>query len=127
MIVIDASMALAGLLNNGTARELLATGRVCAPDIVDTGVADGLRRLTRGQQVSADAAYAALDTWQRLGIRRFPSRPLAQRVWELNDTLDTAPATSAALAERLDIAWVTVDPVAGFSSEVTCPVTVVPN
>ena len=127
MIVIDASTALAGLLNSGKARELLATERVCAPDIVDAGVADGLRRLTRSEQVSADAAHAALDTWQRLGIRRFPSRPLAQRVWELNETLDTAPATSAALAERLDIAWVTADPVAGSSSEVTCPVTVVPN
>ena len=127
MIVIDASTALAGLLNNGKARELLATERVCAPDIVDTGVVDGLRRLTRSQQVSADAAHEALDTWQRLGIRRFPSRALAQRVWELNETLDTAPATSAALAERLDIAWVTADPVAEDSSEVTCSVTVVPN
>jgi hypothetical protein len=48
-------------------------------------------------------------------------------VWELTETLDTAPATSAALAERLDIAWVTADPVAGANSEVTCPVTVVPN
>jgi len=127
VIVIDASTALAGLLNNGKARELLAAERVCAPDIVDTGVADGLRQLTRSQQVSADAAQAALETWQQLGIRRYPSRPLADRVWELNETLDTAPATSAALAERLDTAWVTADPVAGASSAVTCPVTVVPN
>ena len=52
MIVIDASMALAGLLNNGTARELLATGRVCAPDIVDTGVADGLRWIPGSDWVS---------------------------------------------------------------------------
>lgn len=125
--MIDASTALAGLLNNGKARELLATVRVCAPDIVDTGVADGLRQLTRSQQVSADAAQAALETWQQLGIRRYPSRTLADRVWELNETLDTAPATSAALAERLDIAWVTADPVAAASSAVTCPVTVVPN
>ncbi|MDA0252654.1 MAG: VapC toxin family PIN domain ribonuclease [Actinomycetota bacterium] len=127
MIVIDASTALAGLLNNGKARELLAAERVCAPDIVDTGVVDRLRQLTRSQQVSADAAQAALETWYQLGIRRYPSRPLAERVWELNETLDTAPATSAALAERLDIAWVTADPVAGASSAVTCPVTVVPN
>lgn len=127
MIVIDASMALAGLLNNGKARDLLATERVCAPDIVDSGVTDGLRRLTRSRQVTADAAQAALDTWQQLGIRRYASRALAQRVWELTESLDTAPATSAALAERLDIAWVTADPVAGASSEVACPVTVVPN
>ncbi|MCX6488985.1 MAG: VapC toxin family PIN domain ribonuclease [Mycobacterium sp.] len=127
MIVIDATTALAGLLNNGKARDLLATERVCAPDIVDTGVTDGLRRLTRSRQVTADAAQAALDTWQQLGIRRYASRTLAQRVWELNQTLDTAPATSAALAERLDIAWVTADPVAGANSEVTCPVTVLPN
>ena len=127
MIVIDASTALAGLLNNGKAREILAAERVCAPDIVDTGVVDGLRRLTRHQKVGAEAAQAALDTWQQLGIRRYPSRQLAQRVWELNETLETGPATSAALAERLDIAWVTADPIAGASSEVTCPVTVVPN
>lgn len=127
MIVIDASTALAGLLNNGKAREMLATERVCAPDIVDAGVADGLRRLTRHQKVGAEAARAALDTWRQLGVRRYPSRQLAQRVWELSETLAAAPATSAALAERLDIAWVTADPPGGASSEVTCLVTVVPN
>ncbi len=126
MIVIDASTALAGLLNNGQARELLAAERVCAPDIVDTGVADGLRRLMRSHRVSATAARAAADSWQRLGIRRFPTGPLMARVWELTETLAAAPAASAALAERLDVAWVTADP-AGAGNQVTCPVTVVAN
>lgn len=127
MIVIDATTALAGLLNNGQARELLASERVCAPDGVDAGVAEGLRRLTRSHQVSPGAARTALDSWQKLGVRRFPTRPLLERVWQLSETLDTAQAASAALAERLDIAWVTADPVAGARAPVTCPVTVVAN
>ena len=125
MIVIDATSAMAGLLNNGQAREMIACERVCAPESVDVGVADGLRRLTRSRRIPPAAAEAALDAWQRLGIRRFPTRPLLARVWQLSETLDTDPAVSAALAERLDIAWVTADPVAGASSQVTCPVTVV--
>ncbi len=127
MIVIDATSALAGLLNNGQARQVLASERVCAPESVDFGVVDGLRRLTHSRRITPAAAEAALDTWQRLGIRRFPTRALLARVWQLTATLDTAPAVSAALAERLDIAWVTADPVAGASSQVSCPVTVVAN
>jgi predicted nucleic acid-binding protein len=125
VIVIDATTVLAGLLNNGQARELLASERVCAPDSVDAGVADGLRRLTRRRQVSAAAARAALVTWQRLGVRRFPTTALLARVWELSETLEVAAAMSAALAERLGVGWVTADPAAGTSRQVTCPVTVV--
>lgn len=128
MIVIDATTALAALLNNGRSRELLVSERVCAPDSVDAGVVHGLRQLAQNRRVTASTAHAALDTWRRLGIRRCPTRPLLPRVWELIDTLDTGPAVSAALAERLDVAWVTADLGAGAGAPVVrCPITVIPN
>lgn len=44
MIVVDASAALSGLLNDGAARRALASERLHAPHLVDSQIASGLRR-----------------------------------------------------------------------------------
>lgn len=72
MIVLDASVALAALLNAGPARSLVATEQVHVPHLVDTEIASGLRRQVRAQVLTADQAWAALDTWRRLGLTRHP-------------------------------------------------------
>lgn len=126
MIVIDASAALAGLLNAGPARDALGRERVCAPDLIDAGVAEGLRRGTATGRMSADVAWAALDTWRRLGVRRFPTRPLLERAWELRGPLDTVSAAAAALAEQLDCDLVTADASTAAVAGLQCPVKVLP-
>ena len=44
MIVLDASAALASLLNAGPARSTIATEQLHAPHLIDAEVANGLRR-----------------------------------------------------------------------------------
>lgn len=47
MIVVDASAALAALLNDGQARQLIAAERLHVPHLVDSEIASGLRRLAQ--------------------------------------------------------------------------------
>lgn len=45
MIVVDASAALAALLNDGQARQLIAAERLHVPHLVDSEIASGLLSL----------------------------------------------------------------------------------
>lgn len=125
MIVLDASAALAGLLNEGSAREFLRHGRLHSPHLVDSEVASGLRRLVSANRISADSGWTALNTWRRVGITRYPVHGLLDRVWELRDNLSAYDAGHVALAESLGCALVTADARIGRAPGVRCPVTVV--
>ena len=127
VIVIDASAALAALLNAGLARDALGRDRVCAPDLIDAEVAEGLRRGAAAGRVPADVAWAALDTWRQLGVRRFPTGPLLKRAWELREAFDIATAASVALAERLGCDLVTARPAVTAARGPNCPIKAVPN
>lgn len=127
MIVVDASAALAGLLNAGQARKALATERVWAPEVIDVDVVDGLRRCLARGQIDGQAAQAAMTAWRRLGVRRVGQVGLLERVWELRDVLDAGAASYVALAEALDCTVVTADPALGAVAGVQCPVMVVAN
>lgn len=127
VIVIDASAALAALLNAGLARDALGRDRVCAPDLIDAEVAEGLRRGAAAGRVPADVAWAALDTWRQLGVRRFPTGPLLKRAWELREVLDTPTAASVALAERLGCDLLTARPAVAATKGPACPIKAVPT
>lgn len=127
MIVMDASAALTALVNAGTARHLLSEEQVCVPELVDTEVANGLRRCVQSGRLEADVAWALLSAWQRMGVRRFTAHKLLERVWKLRDQLDANAATYIALAEALECALVTADPELGAVTSVQCSITVVPH
>lgn len=127
MIVVDASAALSGLLHDGPARRMLATEQLHAPHLIDHEVTSGLRRTALARQVDADAALAALRTWQRVGITRYPGFPLLERVWSLRDNLSACDATYVALAEMLDCAVVTGDARLARAPGIRCMTTVVPG
>jgi len=127
MIVVDASAAVAGLLNAGHARQLLATERLHAPHLIDSGIASALRRHTLGRQVSPTDGWKALDTWRRLALTRYPAAGMLARIWELRDNLSAHDATYVALAESLDCALVTADARLSSTAQVRCPITVVPH
>lgn len=124
---MDASAAVAALLNDGQARERLAGERVWAPEVIDVEVVNGLRSCLASGRIDEAAAQAAFTAWQGLGIRRVSGRGLLPRVWELREVLDTAGASYVALAEALDCAVVTADAKLSAITAARCPVLRVAN
>lgn len=127
MIVLDASAALSGLLNAGQARESMAADQLHAPHLIDSKVASGLRGQVASGRIAADVGWTALDAWRRLGLTRYPTHALLERVWELRENLSAYDAGYVALAESLGCSMVTADARISRSPGIRCPVTVVPR
>ena len=127
MIVVDASAALSALLNAGPARSALADEQLHAPHLVDSEVANGLRRRVSARQLDAEAAWTALDTWRRLGMTRYAVFALLDRLWELRDNLSAYDASYVALAELLGCSLLTADARLARAPGTRCPITVLPR
>lgn len=127
MIVVDASAALSALLNAGPARSTLGSEQLHAPHLVDSEVANGLRRGVAAGWLDADAGWLALDAWRRLGITRYPVFSLVDRVWKLRDNLSAYDASYVALAELLRCNLLTADGRLSRAPGIRCPITVVPR
>ncbi len=127
MIVVDASAALAALLNAGPARRALGSEQVHVPHLIDAEVANGLRRQVRRGAVAPRAGWAALDTWRHLGMVRYPIFGVLDRVWALRDNLSAYDAAYVALAEQLARPLLTADGRLGRAPGIRCTVTVVPR
>lgn len=127
MIVVDASAALSALLNAGPAREALASEQLHAPHLIDSEVASGLRRLVASRGIDADAGWAALGIWGRLGVTRYPTHGLLERIWALRDNLSAYDAGYVALAESLGCSLLTADGRISRAPGIHCLTTVVPR
>jgi len=127
MIVVDASAALAALLNAGPARNAISTEQLHAPHLIDCEVANGLRRRVNAEHLAANAGWTALDTFRRLGLTRYPVFSMLDRVWELRDNLSAYDASYVALAELLGCNLLTADARLSRAPGIRCPVTVVPR
>lgn len=125
MIVLDASAAVLGLLNDGASRHLLASEAVAVPHLADAEVTQALRaQVCRGHLPTAGGRRALL-TWGRLGVRRHGTVGVLPRIWDLRDNLTAYDATYVALAEVLDCHLVTADGRLAQAPGPTCPITVV--
>lgn len=127
MIVVDASAALSALLNAGPARRVLGDEQLHAPHLIDSEVANALRRRVAAQQLSTDAGWKALDALRRLGMTRYPMFSLSERVWELRENVSSYDAAYVALAELLDCNLLTADKRLARAPGLRCPITVVPR
>jgi predicted nucleic acid-binding protein len=127
MIVVDASAALAALLNDGQARQLVGRERLHAPHLIDSEIASALRRQILRSRVTATDGWNALDAWRRVALTRYPMVGLLNRVWELRDNLSAYDASYVSLAESLDCALVTADARLSNAAQLRCPITVVPR
>ncbi len=127
MIVVDAAAALSGLLNAGTARESLANEQLHAPHLIDSEVANGLRRQVVLGRITTDHGRGALNAWSRLGLTRYGTHGLVGRIWELRDNLSAYDAGYVALAEVLGCSLLTADARISRAHGIRCPVTVVPQ
>lgn len=126
MIVVDASAAVAALLNDGPSRQTLAAEQLHASHLVDTQVASALPRLESGRLTSAQA-WAALDTWRRLAVTRYLVHGLLDCIWQLRHNLTAYDAGYVALAESLDAGLLTADARLASSTGIRCSVTLVPR
>jgi predicted nucleic acid-binding protein len=127
VIVVDASAAVAALLNAGPARTAVADETLHAPHLIDSEVAQSLRRLVLHGSLGAGDGWAALNSWRRLGVVRHPIAGLLDRVWELRENVSAYDASYLALAEALDCGLLTADARLGRAPGLLCPVTVVPR
>lgn len=125
MIVVDASAAVLGLLNDGDARAYLAEEPFACPYLADSEIVHALRGQVHRGDVDAADAERAVTTWARLGMERVPVVGLLERIWELRENLSAYAATYVAVAEALDAPLLTGDARLARAPGVTCPITVV--
>ena len=126
MIVVDASAALSAVLNAGAARRALASEQLHAPHLIDSEVANGLRRRVAAQQLNAADGWRALNAWRRLGMTRYPVFALLDRVWELRENLTAYDASYVALAELLNCNLLTADTRLSRAPGIRCAITTIP-
>ncbi|MGA2471325.1 MAG: type II toxin-antitoxin system VapC family toxin [Solirubrobacteraceae bacterium] len=127
MIVVDASAALSALLNAGPARRSLADEQLHAPHLIDSEVANGLRRRVAAAQLSVADGWSALNVWRSLGMTRYATFSLLDRVWELRENLSAYDASYVALAELLGCNLLTADARLSRAPGIRCAVTVLPG
>jgi predicted nucleic acid-binding protein len=114
VIVVDASALLEFLLQTplGTrveTRLLRDEDEFHSPHLIDVEVTQGLRRLVRAGEVSADRAAEAVADLVDLDLHRHAHLDLLTRAWKLRENVTAYDAMYVALAEALDATVVTCD------------------
>ena len=113
MIVIDASVVVTGLADDGPdgdrVRARLRGERLAAPQVIDLEVASAWRRLVSAGSLDERRAALALADLDAMRIERAPHRPLLARCWELRHNLTIYDAAYLALAELMDATLLTGD------------------
>lgn len=125
MIVVDASAAVLGLLNDGDARARLSDDALACPHLVDSEIVHALRSQVLRGDVEERVAERAIGTWARLGIDRIPIVGLLARIWGLRENVTSYDATYVAVAEALDAHLLTADARLARAPGPQCPIIVV--
>jgi predicted nucleic acid-binding protein len=116
MTVVDASVAVTALIRGeyaDWAEEQLSaagTGRsLWAPHLIDAEVGQALRRRVAARKLQDDHASAALGRLVGLPLRRIAHTDLLDRAWDLRHNLSFYDGLYVALAERLEVPFLTLD------------------
>ena len=115
MIVLDASAAVAVLLNFGAGaprireRIVRADDGLHAPHLFEVEVLHALRRHNLGGALPAKRARLALNRLRQTRLIRYPHTLFLGQIWELRENLTAYDAAYVALAEALDAPLVTMD------------------
>ena len=112
-LVIDASLAVAALVNNGAegrwAEGVLTRDSLAAPHLLMVEAANILRRSALSGAISAEQASLAHSDLLDLRIELFPYAPFASRIWDLRENVTCYDAWYVAVAEALNVPLATLD------------------
>lgn len=114
MLVVDASVLVSALIDDGPARartylRLDGEDTICAPEIIDLEIANAWRRDLQAGRLGEERSRQALEDLAALPLVRMPHQPLIERIWELRHNLTAYDAAYVALAEDLDTILLTAD------------------
>ena len=115
MIVLDASAAVAVLLNLGSGvpriRERMAESGddPHVPHLFEVEVLSVLRRYYLRGELSQERARLALNRLSTMRFTRYPHTALLSRVWALRENVTAYDGAYLALAETLEAPLVTTD------------------
>jgi len=113
VLVVDASVLAPALADDGPdgdmARARLTGQSLVAPELIDLEATSVIRRQMLGGHLDARRARLALTDLVELPLRRAPHRALLARCWELRENVSVYDATYVALAEILDVVFLTAD------------------
>jgi len=129
VIVLDASVVVTGLLVAGpagdAAREVLRSGPLHAPHLLDVEATSAVRRWVLSGRLSVEYARMSLLDLRDMAVDRHGHEPLLDRVLDLRDAVSAYDAVYVALAELLGARLVTADYRLARAPGLRCPVTLV--
>jgi predicted nucleic acid-binding protein len=130
VIVVDASVLATALCDDGPdgdrARARLRGERLSAPEIVDLEVTSVWRRQLKAGLIEPRRAQLAMADLVAIPLRRAAHRPLLVRCWELRDNLSIYDGSYVALAEALDVTFLTGDRRLASAPGPRCQIEVLP-
>ncbi len=98
---------------------------MAGPDLLRVEVMSVIRRHLLAGGLSLVQAAAAIEDLHALPLRLYPTAPLLTRVWDLRDNLTTYDGCYVALAEMLDVPFLTADRRLASAPGVRCAVELV--
>lgn len=129
MIVVDASIIVTGLADDGPdgdrVRARVRDERLVAPHVIDLEVTSAWRRLVSAGDLDDRRARLALADLDSLRLERAPHGRLLDRCWELRDNLTVYDATYVALAELMETTLLTGDERLARAPGIQCGVEVI--
>ena len=113
MIVVDASVLVTGLADDGPdgdrVRARLRGERLAAPHLIDVEVLSAWRRLTKTGDLDDRRVALAMEDLRSLRLDRVPHGPLMDRCWQLRENVTIYDAVYVALAEAMEVPLLTAD------------------
>jgi predicted nucleic acid-binding protein len=115
VIVLDASSAVAVLLNLGASASGIrdrmdrANEGLHVPHLFEVEVMNVLRRYALNGDLSAERARLAMNRLSAMRVTRYPHTALLPRMWELRGNVTAYDAAYIALAETLEALLITRD------------------
>jgi predicted nucleic acid-binding protein len=112
-IVVDSSVVVAALVDTGAdgswAERILQQNALYAPEHLPVEVANVIRRLERGKQITEQEANGAFQDLLELDVQFHGFESFGERIWELRHNVAIYDGWYVALAEALDVPMATLD------------------
>ena len=129
MIVVDASVVVNALADDGVdggvaRRRLIRAGELVAPGLVDVETVSVLRRRWLHGDLTSERFAVAVEDLGAFAIERLPTLPLMSRAFELRANVTVCDAAYVALAEHFGVVLVTADARLAGAPGIRCEVEV---